>query len=108
MSNAHMLITITLIALTTIALRFLPFWIFPPSKQPPALITYLGKVLPRAAIALLVVYAVKDVSNVTSPHGLPELIAILVIMMVHVFKRNTLLSIATGTFLYMMLVQLVF
>jgi len=108
MSNAHMLITITLIALTTIALRFLPFWIFPPSKQPPALITYLGKVLPRAAIALLVVYAVKDVSIVTSPHGLPELIAILVIVVVHVFKRNTLLSIATGTLLYMMLVQLVF
>lgn len=108
MSNAHMLITITLIALTTIALRFLPFWIFPPSKQPPALITYLGKVLPRAAIALLVVYALKDVSIVTSPHGLPELIAILVIVMVHVFKRNTLLSIATGTLLYMMLVQLVF
>lgn len=108
MSNAHMLITITLIALTTIALRFLPFWIFPPSKQPPALITYLGKVLPRAAIALLVVYAVKDVSIVTSPHGLPELIAILAIVVVHVFKRNTLLSIATGTLLYMMLVQLVF
>lgn len=108
MSNAHMLITITLIALTTIALRFLPFWIFPPSKQPPALITYLGKVLPRAAIALLVVYAVKDVSIVTSPHGLPELIAILAIVVVHVFKRNTLLSIATGTILYMMLVQLVF
>ena len=108
MSNAHMLITITLIALTTIALRFLPFWIFPPSKQPPALITYLGKVLPRAAIALLVVYALKDVSIVTSPHGIPELVAILVIVVVHVFKRNTLLSIATGTILYMMLVQLVF
>lgn len=108
MSNAHMLITITLIALTTIALRFLPFWIFPPSKQPPALITYLGKVLPRAAIALLVVYAVKDVSIVTSPHGIPELVAILAIVVVHVFKRNTLLSIATGTLLYMMLVQLVF
>ena len=108
MSNAHMLITIALIALTTIALRFLPFWLFPPSKQPPALITYLGKVLPRAAIALLVVYAVKDVSIVTSPHGLPELIAILAIVVVHVFKRNTLLSIATGTLLYMMLVQLVF
>ncbi|MRI86291.1 branched-chain amino acid transporter AzlD [Aerococcaceae bacterium WS4759] len=108
MSNAHMLITITLIALTTIALRFLPFWIFPPSKQPPALITYLGKVLPRAAIALLVVYAVKDVSIVTSPHGIPELVAILAIVVVHVFKRNTLLSIATGTILYMMMVQLVF
>ena len=108
MSNSHMLITITLIALTTIALRFLPFWIFPPSKQPPALITYLGKVLPRAAIALLVVYALKDVSIVTSPHGLPELIAILAIVVVHVFKRNTLLSIATGTILYMMMVQLVF
>ena len=108
MSNAHMLITITLIALTTIALRFLPFWIFPPSKQPPALITYLGKVLPRAAIALLVVYALKDVSIVTSPHGIPELVAILAIVVVHVFKRNTLLSIATGTILYMMMVQLVF
>ena len=108
MSSAQMLITIALIALTTIALRFLPFWLFPPSKQPPALITYLGKVLPRAAIALLVVYAVKDVSIVTFPHGLPELVAIVAIVVVHVIKRNTLLSIATGTLLYMMMVQLVF
>ena len=108
MTNQQMLLTIALVALTTVALRFLPFWLFPATKEPPALITYLGKVLPRAAIALLVVYAVKDVSLTSAPHGLPELFAMLVIIGIHVTKRNSLLSIATGTFVYMFLVQVVF
>lgn len=108
MTNQQMLITIALIALTTVALRFLPFWLFPPSKEPPALITYLGKVLPRAAIALLVVYALKDVAVTSAPYGIPELLAILVLAVVHVMKRNSLLSIAVGTLIYMFLVQVVF
>ncbi len=108
MTNQQMLLTIALIAFTTVALRFLPFWLFPPTKEPPALITYFGKMLPRAAIALLVVYAVKDVSLTNAPHGLPELLAILLIAVVHVIKRNSLLSIATGTLVYMFLVQVVF
>lgn len=108
MTKQLMLVTIALIALTTVALRFLPFWLFPPTKEPPSLVTYLGKVLPRAAIALLVVYAVKDVSITRFPHGLPELIAILVITVIHVTNRNSLLSIASGTLVYMFLVQVVF
>lgn len=108
MTKQLMLVTIALIALTTVALRFLPFWLFPPSKEPPALVTYLGKVLPRAAIALLVVYAVKDVSLTNAPHGLPELLATVVVIAIHVAKRNSLLSIASGTLVYMFLVQVIF
>lgn len=108
MTSLHMLITIALISLTTIALRFLPFWLFPPTKEAPALITYLGRVLPRAAIALLVVYAFKDVTISQAPHGLPELLATLAIVLIHILKRNSLLSIATGTLVYMFLVQAVF
>ena len=108
MTRQLMLVTIALIALTTVSLRFLPFWLFPPTKEPPALVSYLGKVLPRAAIALLVVYAIKDVSVTRAPHGLPELLAMLVIIVIHISKRNSLLSIAAGTFVYMFLVQVIF
>ena len=87
--------------------RFLPFLIFPEGKTPPAYIQYLGKVLPYAVIGLLVIYCLKDVPA-SSTYGLPEAIAILFIMVLHKWKKNTLLSIGGGTILYMILVQMVF
>ena len=63
--------------------------------------------LPYAVIGLLVVYCLKD-ALFTSWHGLPELIAILFTALVHKWRNNTLLSIAGGTILYMILVQNVF
>ena len=82
--------------------RWLPFWLFPEKKQPPAVVTYLGKVLPPAMMGLLVVYCL------SAPHGAPELIAIAAVAALHTWKRNVLLSIAGGTVLYMVLVQAVF
>ena len=76
-------------------------------KEPPAVITYLGKVLPYAVIGLLVVFCLKDVPESTH-FGLPELIAILFIVVLHKWKKSTLLSIGGGTVLYMVLVQTVF
>ena len=84
--------------------RFLPFLIFPEGKTPPKYITYLGTVLPYAVIGLLVVYCLKD-AVFSAYHGLPELIAIVFIFVLHKWKKNTLLSIAGGTVLYMVLVQ---
>ena len=88
--------------------RWLPFWLFPEKKRPPAVVTYLGKVLPPAMMGLLVVYCLRNVSVVSAPHGLPELISIAVLAALHLWKRNVLLSIGVGTVLYMVLVQVVF
>ena len=87
--------------------RFLPFFIFPEGKTPPPYIRYLGTVLPYAVIGLLVVYCLKD-AVFASFHGLPELIAIGFILILHKWKKNTLLSIGAGTVLYMILVQTCF
>ena len=89
--------------------RWLPFWLFPEKKQPPAVVTYLGRVLPPAMMGLLVVYCLKSVTWLSAPHGAPELIAIAAVAALHTAgRRNVLLSIAGGTALYMVLVQAVF
>lgn len=88
--------------------RWLPFWLFPEKKQPPAVVAYLGKVLPPAMMGLLVVYCLRSVDVSAPPHGLPELIAIAVTAGLHLWKRNTLISIGAGTVVYMLLVQLIF
>ena len=108
MTTAQSLITIAVIAGATILTRFLPFLLFPAGRPTPKYIRYLGKVLPAAVFGMLVIYCLKDVSIVSGSHGLPELIAIAVVIGLHLWKRQTLLSIAGGTVCYMLLVQLVF
>lgn len=107
MTTSQEILTIAVVVLGTMLTRFLPFLIFPEGKKPPAYITYLGTVLPYAVIGLLVVYCLKD-AVFRSFHGLPELIAIGFIIVIHKWKKNTLLSIGTGTVLYMLLVQTCF
>ena len=107
MTTAQEIFTIAAVVLGTMLTRFLPFLIFPEGKKPPAYITYLGTVLPYAVIGLLVVYCLKD-AVFTSLHGLPELIAIGFIIVIHKWRKNTLLSIGAGTVLYMLLVQTCF
>ena len=99
-------ILIAVMAAVTILLRFLPFLIF--RNQTPPYITYLGKVLPSAIIGMLVIYCLKDVRLTSHPHGLPELIAAACVVGLQVWKRNSLLSILTGTVVYMILVQFAF
>ena len=101
------IITIVCVVLGTMVTRFLPFVIFPEGKEPPEFIRHLGNVLPYAVIGLLVVYCLKDVPG-SGNYGLPEAIAILFIIFLHKWKKNTLLSIGGGTVLYMLLVQMVF
>ena len=107
MTTTQSILTIAAVVLATMLTRFLPFLVFPEGRTPPAAITYLGTVLPYAVIGLLVVYCLKD-AVFTSWHGLPELIAIAFIVVLHKWRKNTLLSIAAGTILYMVLVQNIF
>ncbi|SDD96886.1 branched-chain amino acid transporter permease [Sporomusa acidovorans] len=102
------LIIIAVVALGTVLTRFLPFILFPDNKKTPKYILYLGKVLPFAAIGLLIVYCLKNVSAQAAPYGIPELIAIGCIVLLHLRKGSVLLSIGGGTILYMALVQFVF
>ena len=97
-------ILIAAMSLTTILLRFLPFLIF--RKETPAYITYLGRVLPPAIIGMLVIYCLKDVTPLQAPFGLPELIAAVCVVGMHVWKRNSLVSILAGTIIYMVLIQM--
>ena len=101
-------IIIVLVAITTLATRAIPFILFPEGKKIPKAVEYLGKVLPPAVIGMLVVYCFKSVNLISSPFGLPEFIAGITVVILHVWKRNNLLSIGAGTVLYMVLVQTIF
>ena len=98
------LVIILLVALTTLATRAIPFILFPEGKEIPKAVQYLGKVLPPAVIGMLVVYCFKSMDITSAPFGLPEIIAGVVVALLHVWKRNNLLSIGVGTVLYMALV----
>ena len=108
LTNVQALIIILVVSLGTQMTRWLPFVLFPEQKEPPAVVAYLGKVLPPAMMGLLVVYCLRSISWLSAPHGAPELIAIAAVAGLHLWKRNVLLSIAGGTVLYMVLVQAVF
>lgn len=108
MTDTHAVLTIAVCAVVTAALRFLPFVIFGENRKTPEVITYLGKVLPFAIMGMLVVYCLKDISFTGAPFGIPEILGCAAVAGLHVWKRNTLLSIGVGTVCYMLLVQLVF
>ena len=102
------LVMILALAAGTQLTRWLPFWLFPENKEPPAVVAYLSRMLPPACMGLLVVYCLKDVSLFTGSHGLPEMISIAAVAGLHLWKRQMLLSIAGGTVCYMLLVQMIF
>ena len=104
----HDVLLVAVVALITALLRFLPFLIFGENRTTPPIITYLGQVLPFAIMGMLVVYCLKDVSFRSGSFGIPEVLGCAVVALLHIWKRNTLLSIGAGTVCYMLLVQLVF
>ncbi|MEY8535939.1 branched-chain amino acid transporter permease [Blautia pseudococcoides] len=108
MTLTQQIITIGMVVLGTMLTRFLPFLLFPAGKPTPKYIQYLGRVLPASVFGLLVIYCLKNVSVFTGGHGIPELLAILLVVVLHLWKRQMLLSIAGGTVFYMILVQTVF
>lgn len=108
MTLTQQLITILMVILGTMLTRYLPFLLFPGDKPTPKYVQYLGTVLPAAVFGLLIVYCLKNVSFLTGSHGTPELISIAVVVVLHLWKRQMLLSIAGGTVCYMLLVQFLF
>lgn len=108
MTVTQQMITIGMVVLGTMLTRFIPFIVFPAGKDTPKYIQYLGKVLPAAVFGLLVVYCLKNVSLFAGSHGIPEMISIMVVVALHLWKRQMLISIAGGTVCYMLLVQFVF
>ena len=107
MFDIHAAALVAVVALVTIFLRFLPFLIFR-NRTSPAFITYLGKVLPFAIMGMLVVYCLRNISFSAMPFVIPEVISVALVVGLHVWKKNTLLSIISGTVCYMLLVQFVF
>lgn len=99
---------IVVCAAVTMLLRFLPFLIFGGKKEIPGYITYLSGVLPYAIMGMLVVYCLRNVDLFAETHGIPEILASAAVVGLHVWKRNTLLSIAVGTVFFMFLVQVIF
>lgn len=108
MIDIHSVLIVVVAVLATLLTRFLPFWIFRGGRKIPQIVTDLGKVLPYAIMGMLVVYCLKDVTPLAYPYSIPELLGCGAVVALHVWKRNSLLSIGAGTAFYMILVQLVF
>ena len=108
MTNAQMILTVVIIMAATMLTRFLSFLVFPAGKETPAFVRYLGKVLPAAAMSMLVIYCYKGVDLTAGNHGAPELLAGLGVILLHKWKHNMLRSIGGGTALYLVLIHLVF
>ena len=108
MTLTQRLVTIGLCALATMLTRFLPFLLFSSRRPTPKYVQYLGRALPPAIFGMLVVYCLKGITPLACPYGLPELISVAVVVGLHLWKGNTLASIALGTVCYMLLVQMVF
>ncbi|MDD3028592.1 MAG: AzlD domain-containing protein [Erysipelotrichaceae bacterium] len=108
MSLLEQIMTIAVVVIATMTTRFLPFIIFPPDKKIPEIVSYLGKLLPGAALGLLVVYCFKDINVFDNTQVVSSLLGGIMVVGLHLLKRNMLLSIAGGTIFYMVLVQVVF
>ena len=108
MTKLEMLLTVLAVALGTQITRWLPFLLFPENRQPPAVVRQLGQLLPPAVMGLLVVYCLKGAGWGAWPYALPELLSVAAVAALHLWKKNTMLSVGAGTVLYMVLVQQVF
>lgn len=104
----HQILIVAAMVIGTQITRFLPFVLFPEGKKTPEFVNYLSRTLPYAAMGLLVVYCLRNIDLCTVPYGLPEILSVVLIVILHRWKGNTLLSIGAGTICYMILVQHVF
>lgn len=108
MTDKELLITALIIAAATLIIRFLPFIIIRKSIAERRYIKFLGDMMPYSMITLLVIYCLKDINLIKYPYGIPESISIAIIIVLHILKRNVLISIGAGTIIYMFLVQIIF
>ena len=107
MTDIELLMTVSIAALVTAGLRFIPFLLFSRKEAPPRFISWLGEQLPQAVMAMLVIYCLKDVSFTGVLHYLPDLIAVACVVGLQIWKRSVILSIIAGTAVYMILIHLI-
>lgn len=101
----HSLALVIVMGVVTMILRVLPFLVF--SNNTPAPILYLGKVLPYSIMAMLVVYCLRNIDFLSGSHGIAEVSATILVIVLHKWKHNTLFSILFGTLFYMFIVQVI-
>ena len=107
MTDIELLMTVSIAALVTAGLRFIPFLLFSGKEALPRFISWLGEQLPQAVMAMLVIYCLKDVQFDTAAAGIPALAGVAVTAALHVWKRQMMLSIAGGTIIYMLLIRVI-
>lgn len=105
MTSQQQIVTIVILAVITFMTRALPFLVFPAGKPTPKYIQYLGKALPLAVFGMLVVYCLKDVRWLDGSHGIPEILGIAAVVLMHLWRRQLFLSMAVGTAVYMILIR---
>ena len=106
MTFNQQLFTIAVVVAGTMLTRFLPFLVFGSEKPTPEYIRSLGRILPSATLGMLVVYCFKDVSFTGASHGLPEILSLLFIIVLHYWKKNMFLSIVGGIACYMLILHI--
>lgn len=106
MTSQQQIITIIILAVITFMTRALPFLVFPAGKPTPKYIQYLGKALPLAVFGMLVVYCLKDVQWLEGMHGIPEILGIAAVVLMHLWRRQLFLSMAVSTAVYMILIRI--
>lgn len=105
--NYHSLLIVIVTAVVTAFLRFLPFLIFGGKRKIPEIVLRLGKMLPCAVMGMLVVYCLKDISFFSFGSFFPPIAASGVVVLLHILKKNSLLSIVGGTAVYMILIHII-
>ena len=106
MTTTRLILIIAVCAVCTMLTRAIPFLVFRDANKVPKIVLYLGKVLPPAVIATLVIYALRNTKVLTGAHGIPELIGVLVAGVLHWIWRNSFVSIGVATVLYMVLLRI--
>ncbi|QUH19567.1 branched-chain amino acid transporter permease [Alkaliphilus sp. B6464] len=107
-NSSYTLIAILVIGIVTFAIRIAPFILFGKDKATPKYIEYIGNYLPPAVIAMLIIYCLRNVNISAFPFGIPEVIGVITVAILHIWKRNNLISIIGGTAIYMIAIQFIF
>lgn len=90
--------------MATVLTRFIPFILFRPGKPTPKYIIYLGKVLPASVFALLVIYCLRNIAEIDKD-TIAQVIGVVFTILVHIWRKNLMWSIAAGTIGYMILIR---
>ena len=107
-SAGFSLFIILLVAVLTFGARLFPFVVFSRTGKVPAVVSYIGNMLPPAVMIMLVIYCIRYITPMAWPHGIPELLCIGVVVLLYKFTKNYLIAMVGSTILYMVLVQVVF